>query len=213
VKKLVLSIGFMTLAICSAQAQETSIFNKIHAAFQTKGRFIAGFNNNRSIANGEPVRFFGIMAGLDYQDWLKVYLGANFMNPVLTNRQISFNGNSFDTLNDRLSLNYWSVTTEFTYYRTQNWKLSMPIAVGLGISDYTLTKLGVGVIRETHRPVYPIEVGTQAIYFINPWLGAKAGFGIRLAPGKESFNTFSAPFYKIGLAFYPIELYKQFFDK
>lgn len=208
-------ITILILMILSStlKAQRDIDFGKYRAALKGESKWTVGFAGNRSVADGEPVRFFGLYVGKDYDDLLRLALGIQFLNPMLHEQEIRSQGALPDTIRRTTEMAYWFFRSEFTYYRTEKWKLTLPVSIGLGSVKRMETRTNWSKARMRENATAPLEFGTHAIYFINPWLGLKAGLGIRLALGKESFSTFSAPYYKLGIGLYPVELYKLIRDR
>jgi len=196
------------LLTLSTTAQRDITWESYADAYMGPSKWTVGFTGNRSLADGEPVRFFGIYAGKDYDDLLRLALGIQFLSPDLYEQEILPRGTVTDTIWRTTNMAYWFFRTELTYYRTPKWKLTAPVSIGLGSMKQTERISNRITPRIQENLTVPLDVGTEGIYFVNPWFGLKAGLGLRLAFGKESFSTFSAPYYKLGFGLYPMELYK-----
>jgi len=188
-----------------------SLFQSYKTALQEKPKVIAGINSKRSLANGQLIRLWGLYIGLDYTELVRLSLGVNFLGEPLTDQIVSRNNGQSDTSTTSTNLGYWSLGSEFTVLRTEKWKLSVPMNLGLGSVE--INTLNRGIASTEYFPTFPVEVGGAAVYYLYDWLGLKGGLGVRLALGKQSFQTFSAPFYKLGFGIYPTVLYRQLFKK
>ena len=202
---ILLSVFFLH-QIPTIIAQEKFDLSRYSQALEKKPRFVAGLNNKRSLANGEPVRIWGIYAGMDYDEEIRFSLGLNFLSAPLIEKHIGIPAAS-DTTTTSTNFGYWSFGSEFTIFRNEKWKLSLPVSVGLG--QVKIIETQAGEIREASFASFPLETSGAAIYYLRDWLGLKAGMGVRIALGKRGFQTFTAPFYKIGIGIYPSVLYQN----
>lgn len=162
-------------------------------------RNVAGLNNKRSSVNGDPVVYYGIYAGQEFDQVLKIQLSYYWLqHPVYENFPNSINGESL-----RTSLNYMSLGLSYQYYEHGYWSLLAPVEIGLGrLKNSTTDSSGHQISKTKHWSV-PLEIGTQAYYAVFPWLKIKTGLGLRLSLGKESFSNFTAPYFQVGLSLYP----------
>lgn len=173
-------------------------------ALQVKPKVVFGLNSRFSQIAGNPSKTIKLHVGLDYDKKVRFELGYNYM-PVASVDVIY--PTKSDTIRRTNKLGYLGLQAEYTFYRKKNWKLSVPLQVGIGGNRRT-ERINQGTRVISTHTVMPIEGGANALYYFYDWLGVKAGMGYRLSFGK-SFTTLSGSYYNLGIAFFAGELYNR----
>ena len=184
--------------------QKPHLFGRI----DTRNSFI---NNSRAV-------ILGVKMGLNYGNKLYFGLGYNQLYSSAKNfgKNIYFkNANTFpDSSTATLHLYYLSLHTEYVYHQTKNWKLSIPLQIGVGETYYQYMH---GEKKETiERTTFFIyEPSVSIEYKIWKWCGVGSDIGFRLMVGnyKELNQKFNSPTYAFKFLIYYNELWKLFYKK
>ena len=155
--KIIITSLFLTICF-SLQAQ---IKDSVQQALQVKPKVVFGINSRFSQIAGNPSKTIKIFTGLDYDKKVRFELAYNYMPAA----SVDFiYPNKKDTIRRTNKLGYLGFQTEYTFYRKKNWKLSVPIQIGIGNNLRTEQKnQGTRVI--TRHTVFPLEGGANALYY------------------------------------------------
>lgn len=187
---------------------QISFRDTIKTALQTQPKTFVGFHNRNTFIRSNQTKLYGIIAGLDYNSKIKLYVGLYGFGQE--NRTELINNLDFveDTVIRFLSTNNLSIGMDYTYFTKGKLRLSVPIQIGFGglYQEYfSRDKL----IKSDQSALFPIETGTNAYLELLPWTGLKAGVGYRLSLGNKDVIKLTSPYYNLGLAILLGELYKS----
>ncbi len=195
----------------SVSAQEEFI-DDIKFSLQQKPSPDFRIDSRHSFVANRVARIFGVKAGLDYNEKVKLGLGFNFLwNDVQQQRVLTNELGDLDTLDATFKLNYFSPYFEYVFYRENNWQISVLGLVGVGKSrfDYTDNTGFEGSINNSW--VFLWEPYMSAEYRVWKYLGIGAGVGYRLAYSSNTFtrSRLSSPIYILKLKVYMKDLLKD----
>lgn len=179
----------------------------ISESYQSKPKFIIGFDSRRSFISSRDVSIFGLRAGFDLAP--KVRMGFGFYGlstPFYRNFITYSDSTGLDTIQGRLQFGYMSMFWEYVILQNQRWEFSAPIHIGIGASEFK-------GVEKTRNPIGVTEISVQGQYKILTWFGLGAGVGYRVLMPKNVAVTenFNAPLYSIRMKVFLGELYDTVF--
>ncbi len=193
---------------------EGQILDTIRTAYKGGSRVIGGLSGRSSILSGEPVRIYELFGGLDYSDVFRIYWGFSFMPEPISEVIVYDQFTAIaDTVNTKSNISYLTFAGEYSFYRKDRWKLSVPVQLGFGINQIRQYDMNGAPYRFNDKMIVPLETGVNAVYYFNRWLGAKAGIGIRFVGGDEVLADLSGPYYNLGIAVFFGEIYRMVFKE
>lgn len=199
---LIILIGWL-----NAQAQ-FHILDSIKHNFSGKPRVMVGIHNRNTFVNTNPVKLYGLFAGLEYREKLKLFVGLYGFGGEDRKTLIHSPDFEQDTIISVSGVSNLSLGLEYRFYRHGRWSASWPLQVGFGgiYTDYFHENQ---LVKRDDLGLFPIESGVNVYYEIFKWLGVKGGAGYRLSLGKLPVRTTSAPYYNLGLSILVGPLYRD----
>lgn len=185
---------------------QTAIKDSVMKALQSKPSLYAGFHNRNTFVNTSKVKLYGVVAGLDFSDKLKLFAGYYFFNSSQTERILYSNDFAFDTVFKDDRMNYFSLGAEYTFFRKGRFSASWPSQIGIGKLRSSYSTTDSILLQESHL-ILPLESGVNGYYDILDWLVLKAGVGYRISIGNRDTLKLSSPYYNMGLAIKIGQLY------
>jgi hypothetical protein len=210
-------IVIFTLLFASAYAQPT--LDTIQQCLRKKPKPFAKLDTRNSFVENSRAKIFGIKLGLAFTERLQFGIGYNQLYPGAKNSFIEpiyyYNENGAKLLTyAKLQLFYISVHAEYAFYQTKHWRLSMPIQVGVGKSNY---KFYINNQKYTTNNKFNFiyEPAVSIEYKFVKWIGVGADLGYRFAlTSEKKFNQqFNSPIYAFKLLIYYGEIYRTIFKK
>ncbi|MBT8327335.1 MAG: hypothetical protein KJP21_06400 [Bacteroidia bacterium] len=204
--------GILLLSICcclvvKSYAQD-SLRDSIKLTLKHSPKTFVGFHNRNTFIRSNQTKLYGIIAGLDYNKKIKLFVGLYGFGQE--NKTELINNSDFveDTVTRYLSTNNLSIGIDYTYFTKGKFRLSVPLQIGFGGLYQEYFSRG-DIIKSDQSALFPIETGTNAYLELLPWTGIKAGVGYRLSLGNKNVLKLTSPYYNLGLAVLLGELYKS----
>ena len=183
------------------------LLDSIKSSFHTTPKTFVGFHNRNTFIRSNQTKLYGIIAGLDYNNKFKLFVGLYGFGQE--NRTELINNSNFveDTVIRFLSTNNLSIGIDYTYFTKGKLRLSVPLQIGFGglYQEYFDRNR---LIKTDQSALFPIETGTNAYLELLPWTGIKAGVGYRFSLGNKDVLKLTSPYYNLGLAILLGELYQ-----
>lgn len=198
---LILPIGF-------ASYSQSSLKDSIMYALDSKPKLYAGFHNRNTFVNTSKVKLYGVVAGLDFNDKLKVFAGYYFFNSSQRERILYSTDFAFDTVYKDNRMNYFSLGSEYVFFRKGRISTSWPSQIGVGKLRSSYSIIDSILVQKDHL-IIPIESGVNGYYDILNWLVLKAGVGYRISIGNRDAFELSSPYYNLGLTIKIGNLYDE----
>lgn len=194
---------------------QREILDSIKIALKTpEPKFIFGFHNRNTFIQSNRTKLYGIVAGLDFNEKLKLTVGVYGFGRA--NETLLLNNGDFtqDTIYRFINTSNTSIGLEYDYFHHNRLSLSVPVQIGIGNVAYRYTIADKATeVRVNNYRIVPIEIGTNAYYELLPWAGIKGGVGYRLAAGPKESRRLASPYYNLGLAILIGEIYKDLTSK
>lgn len=173
--------------------------DSVKLALKSKPKLYAGFHNRNTLVNTSTVKLYGLAAGLDFNNKLKLYAGYYFFNSNQRETILNSREFNYDTVYRDIRLSYFSLGTEYMFYDHGRLSAGWPAQIGIG-------KMNIGyqaranILDQRSSIVIPLESGVNGYFRIVNWLVLKAGVGYRITIGNKEAFAFSSPYYNFGLA-------------
>lgn len=188
--------------------------------FKGKPKFFITLDNTGSFVGGRPAVTNEIRMGLDFRRKLKLGVGyGKLFSDIVVQKSVVSDLNGDTTVPADLSLSYFSLNGEYTFYQSKRWQLSAPLLVGFGKSYFNYfdkDKSGADVERKTDEgSVLVTVVSGMATYRILRWVGASAGLGYRVGLNNNDKveQSFNSPVYTFRFRIFFGEIYKSVFPR
>jgi hypothetical protein len=199
-KKAILFTTF--LVSISINAQVKHALDTIKYDLSKKGKFFIGLDGKNSIVGDLKVKMFGLQGGYLYNNRTSLYVGfynsyANAVS-IVENRTAPQGKTDSNTVYATYGMGYFNFGLEYMFHNSHKWRLSVPLAVGIGTGVYQkFTKNPTNIIYERHPGIVPIELSINASYKLKWWLWIGGGLGTRVSLTHS--HEFNGPFYTFGL--------------
>lgn len=209
-------VVFMHFA-CFVVAQPT--LDTIKNCFKFKPHPFIKLDSRNSFISNSRAKITGCKLGVDYANRLQFGLGFNLLypSPSYFDEPISYvNSDGLAvTANGALKLWYVSAHTEYAYYKTPQWRLSILLQFGGGKTYYQYRN-SMGLKQEARQSlVFIYEPAISIEYKVIRWLGigADTGFRFMITNYNNVNQKFNSPTYAFKLLIYYNEIYKYALDK
>jgi hypothetical protein len=207
-------VGFIVFILCrltvNAQFLDTikSITHKrpgIDARFETRNSF---FENGRA-------KVTGVRLGLIFQKKLRVGVGYSWLSSDVYEKKSITNylGNK-DTVNNYLKFGYIAFYTDFVFYKTKRWQVSVPLQWGAGLTWFNYNN-GAQDVASSKDYLLLYEPGISVQFKIFRWcgLGTDIAYRFTLQNNRELRNKLNSPTYGFKFLIWFDQLYYLGFPK
>jgi hypothetical protein len=207
-------VGFIVFILCrltiNAQFLDTikSITQKrpsIDARLETRNSF---FENGRA-------KVTGVRLGLIFQKKLRVGVGYSWLSSDVYKKIAITNylGNK-DTVNNYLKFGYIAFYTDFVFYKTKRWQVSVPLQWGAGLTWFKYNN-GAQDISSSKDYLLLYEPGISVQFKIFRWcgLGTDIAYRFTLQNNRELRNKLNSPTYGFKFLIWFDQLYYLGFPK
>lgn len=153
----------------------------------TRKSFVANVNST----------VWGIKLGVSYSKRIKFGIGYNYLKTPIISRYLLENDKGNYTVASRLRMRYVSFYTEYVYYKKNKWRLSIPVQLGTGYTNYVSFINPSAYNESPKRFVLLYEPCLSVNYQLIPYVTVGAEIGLRLALRKhpEIREQLTAPIY------------------
>ncbi|MEO6901651.1 MAG: hypothetical protein ABI315_00690 [Bacteroidia bacterium] len=213
-QKLILFLILLNLLQLKTIAQPT--IDTMKWCLQQKPHLFGKIDTRQSFIYNNRVKIIGIKGGLNYGKRLQFGLGYNqlYSPSKKLDKQLYFfdtNGTK-DSITSKLKLFYFSIHTEYIFYKNNHWQLSMPLQLGVGDTYYKY-QLFNKKQKTNQFIVFIYEPAISIEYKIVKWAGVGADIGFRLmaTKQKEINQQFNSPTYAFKFLIYYDEILKILF--
>jgi hypothetical protein len=197
-KKAILFTAF--LVSISINAQVRHAIDTIKYDLTQKGKFYISLDGKNSIVGDLNVKMFGVQGGYLYNNRTSLYVGFynSYANAVtIVENKTALQGKTdSNTVYATYGMGYFNFGIEYMFHDSRKWRLSVPLAMGIGAGKYTRQSMKTNYdIR--HPGIVPIELSINASYKLKWWLWVGGGLGTRVSLTHS--HEFNGPFYTFGL--------------
>ena len=209
-KKVSLIVFIVCRLTINAQFLDTikSITHKrpsIDARIETRNSF---FENGRA-------KVTGIRLGLIFQKKLRVGVGYSWLSSdVYKKIAITNYVGNIDTVNNYLKLGYIAFYTDFVFYKTKRWQVSVPLQWGAGLTWFKYNN-GVKDVSSSKDYLLLYEPGISVQFKIFRWcgLGTDIAYRFTLQNNRDLRNKLNSPTYGFKFFIWFDQLYYLGFPK
>jgi hypothetical protein len=165
-------------------------------------------DNRNSFINGRKAQFGGIQLGviLFEEHTLGIGLYGITQQSKAKYRVLD------DTISAQksISLNYFTLFYEFSFFERKHFDISLPIEVGLGGYDIKWENSRTGrLYRERKGGIILTGIGVQPTWMPLPWVGVSFLVGYRLVLDNATSENFNGLYYNLGLNFDLRQIYRD----
>ena len=198
------------MVLFTGATAQSSIIDSIKTNLSKESKFFIGFHNRNTFIRSDKTKLYGLIAGLDFNQKLKIFTGVYGFgkeNETLLLSNPEFNT---DTVYRYLNTSNFSVGIEYDYWDYERLHLSFPIQIGLGsVSKEYTNSDKFTLLRTDYFNYVPVEFGTNAYLELLTWAGIKAGVGYRINIGNKEAFELTSPYYNLGLSILVGEIYRD----
>lgn len=178
--------------------QPSSLRDSLTLAFTEEPRFVAKIETRNSFITGNPVQFRGVKAGYQFGETVVLGVGYHWLSSKLKQPLVVNTADGQQTVDARIRFDYVSPHFEYTFYRKNNWLISLPVQIGFGRSslehqwdgEKRKTKFGSVILYE---PAMSVEY--RVLKYIG--LGAGIGFRLMLLNNQSIDENFNSPTFSL----------------
>lgn len=206
-KWYLLSVFF---AFSVAACAQFSVVDSIKSAFYGQAKPYVGFHNRNTFILSERTLLFGIVAGVDFNEQVKLYAGLYGFGKADKTQLLNRPDLPVDTANRFTSTTNFSLGLEYDFFHFKRLSLSVPFQIGVGKVryDYTYGRDNT-LLRSNLYTVVPVEFGTNAYVVLLPWAGLRTELGYRTNFGAREVRRLSSPYFSLGLSILLCPLYQD----
>lgn len=186
----------------SMQAQVRHVLDTIKFDLSKRGKFFIGLDGKNNLVGDFKIKMFGVQGGYIYNNRTSLYVG--FYNTygdrstIVENTTAAQGKTDSNTVYATYGMGYINLGLEYMFHDSKRWRLSIPIAMGLGAGRYS--KHSMKTVYDNRYPgIVPIELSINASYKLKWWLWVGGGLGTRVSLSHS--HEFNGPFYTFGLQF------------
>jgi hypothetical protein len=178
--------------------QPSSLKDSLSAAFDEAPRLVVRFETRNSFVTGKPAHVRGLKAGYQFGETVVLGVGYHWLERKLTQELVVNTPDGQEVVDAEIRMDYVSAHFDYTFYRQNNWYVSIPVQLGFGRSslEYDLegdsrkTRFGSMVLYE---PAMSVEY--RLLKYIG--LGAGVGYRLMLLNNKGIDGNFNSPTYSL----------------
>ena len=207
------------MPVC-AQQKTSSTDDYPLISFRNKPKFFLTLDKTSSFVSGKGAVTNELRMGLEFKKKLRLGIGyAALISDVVEEKTITTEVTHRDSiLNASLSLAYFSMSSEYIFYDSKRWQITMPVGIGIGSSYFSYYEKinGDYKTKKTDQGTVVLLGATGLVtYRVLRWVGLSAGVGYRIALIKNSKvkESFTSPVYTIKIRLFLGEIYKSVFPK
>lgn len=177
---------------------------------------LIGFDAYRSFYSGEPVKFNGIRAGVEFRGVHRFGFGFYGLKKDLYFTDVIVNDPvATDTSLVKFKLNYAALFYERVFFSTPKWEISFPLYLGGGGLEAFVEGSDGLFHRYFAKSFSLLNTGFHVKHYLLPWLAPRVGAGYRFAfnTSKQIRSAFNGLYYSFGLSILVGELWESIFHE
>jgi hypothetical protein len=161
----------------------TQIRDTIKSSLHQKPSLVAGFDSRYSFIGSGIADMLGAKLGVKFGSRFFLGLSGHQLDQQSSQYYKAYTvlgpGNTPETIQAQLQLFYLAPYAKYVFYNSKNWRLSVPVELGIGESNYIYTFNNIQQVYNLHSLVL-LEPFLSCEYNINSWFGISSEFGLRL---------------------------------
>lgn len=188
------SLIFVLLYCTTARAQ---FLDTLKSLTQKEPNIDARIETRNSFIENGRAKVTGVRLGLIFQKKLRVGIGYSWLSSDVHEKKLMINYlGKVDTATNYLKFGYVAFYTDFVFYKTKRWQVSVPLQWGAGLTWY---KYNNGVQDMTTSKDYLLlyEPGISVQFKLLRWcgLGTDIAYRFTLQNNKYLSNKLNSPTY------------------
>ena len=198
----------------------TAVADTPFFSFRHKPKLFLTLDRTSSFVAGKGAATNEIRTGIEFQKKLRLGIGfAVLASDVVSDKTVTTQVTQVDSIvSSKLSLSYFTMSAEYSFYNSKRWQITMPATIGIGSSYFNYYEKIDGdyqTLKADEGGVVLIGMSGIATYRILRWVGLSGGLGFRQiivnnGKVKESFNS---PVYLFRIRIFMGEIYKTIFPR
>lgn len=189
-------------------------------SFKNKPTFFLTLDKTGSFVAGKGAVTNEIRIGLDFKKKIRFGIGyAALASDVVADKTIKTQVTQRDSVVPaKLSLSYFTLSGEYTFYESKRWQITMPVVIGLGSSYFNYYEKINGSYKTKKTDegtVLLLGPSGVATYRILRWVGVSGGIGFRhvVVNNSKIKDSFNSPIYLLRIRIFMGEIYKTVFPR
>jgi len=208
---------FIVAQKINAQKSESiplEVFDSIKASFHQKPNLNFGIDSRSSFIGSTWSDIlgakFGVVFGKKFETGISGHLLNEEDSPVYKTYPVLTSANKIVDLQAQLQLFYMAPYAEYIFYNGKYWKLSVPVQLGFGESNFYYTYDFVQKVNNLHLVIL-CEPIFSAEYKFNAWFSLVGEVGLRfmLLNNPSVPQSMNSPTFSIGISL----TYSQFIKR
>jgi hypothetical protein len=189
------------------------LFRDMNKHLEQKPKLSFSFDSRNTFIVGQNANIFGLRAGLDFNGRVRIGIGLQGLTTPIP-RLLIFPPDSVglppDTAFTQIGFTYFTLYTEYAFYKSKRWEFGIPFYLGIGNASYR-----EGSYEFNKSAISLIESSLYGQFYIFSWLALHSGAGYRLMlkSNPAISGRFSGPVYTLGVKVYFGKMYRSVFPK
>lgn len=190
-----------------------------YVSFKNKPSFFLTLDRSNSLVAGKSAVTNELRLGLDFKRKVRLGIGfAGIASDVVSSKTVRTEADFDTTLNALLSMNYLTLSAEYTFYESKRWQVTMPVMTGIGTAFWTYYEKVNGEVKTKKLDEGGVLLTGPSVvvtYRIFRWFGLSGGVGYRqLIINNSKINeSFNSPIYTLRVRIFMGEIYKTVFPR
>lgn len=203
---------WVTLFICVLTISSKAQFlDSINYHLHSKPELTGSIVSRSSFITSNLARIEGYRVGISFNDAVEFGIAYNRLKtPIYLKRSVyNFKGEVI-TSDVQLKINYFSLYTEYVFYKRNKWILTAPLFIGAGHASLISTLPNERLVNEERVGCFIYEPYITAEYMLIKYVSAEAGVGYRLGTLEKKMGlSINSPMYIFVINVYYYSLYKD----
>lgn len=219
-RAMLLLVVALFVAFASSGQQQPAPDDTPLVGFRGKPRLFLTLDRTSSFVSGKAATTNEIRGGLEFKKKLRLGIGwAKLTSDVVAQKDIVTEVTQLDSVvNAELSLSYWTLSGEYTFYDSKRWQVTVPAFVGFGSSYfYYYEKIGEDYEEQRTDEGGVLLTGISGVvtFRIFRWIGVSGGLGFRrlIVDNSRITESFNSPVYLFRIRIFIGEIYKTVFPR
>jgi len=169
-----------------------------------------------SFINNSLINVNGVRVGVIFGRKFKAGGGISWLNSKVTADFLTRDEQGIEYVNQKfLKFIYFCYYTDFVFYKTKHWMLSVPLQVGAGAAWFQYSETYRWGVRDKKYFLLLYEPGVTIQYKVFRWLGFGADIAYRFTMynNKKIADKLNSPTYSFKFLFWPEQLWFELFPK
>lgn len=205
-KIIIINIIVICCFLTSYLNAQIELIEPIKKSFNYKPKLYFNLDTRNSFITNSYAKIRGFKAGVNFNHTTKFAIGYNWLGSELL-RETKINN---QIVLAKLNLWYISPYFEYSFYKEKNIELSIPVHLGVGVSNYKYQESKTkNILHIIYEPAMTIQYRVLKYFAI----GGGIGYRLLLTGNEKTVENFNSPIYILKFKIFFGDIYTAIFKK